>query len=75
VIGGPRICYSCSGCDLTFDWDTDEPSAALEIKTIGSRYCEGCVDKEAQANGVPIEQVQIWRSRRRARTAAKRGAL
>ncbi len=56
--------FNCSGCDSDFDWVTELPVIGVyEIKTIGSRYCHGCIDKEAAAHGISVEHVIDMRRR------------
>jgi hypothetical protein len=47
----------CWGCETPIDPDV------AEVKTIGSRYCGGCVDKEAAVHGLPVGQITEKRSR------------
>lgn len=65
---GPRrpIAFGCAGCDGTFCWGCETPldSTVAEVKTIGSRYCWGCVDKEAAALGLTYEQINRRRAQR-----------
>ena len=56
--------FNCAGCDRDFCWDSELPLVgAVMIKTIGSRYCFGCIDKEMAAHGLSREQVIAMRSR------------
>lgn len=58
--------YSCQGCKVIVDWDTDEPTSDIdtEWKTIGGRYCVRCIPLEAAANGLTVGQIIDDRRRR-----------
>lgn len=60
----PRTAYSCASCsrDFCFVCDASMPDAQ-QVKTIGSRYCDGCVDAEAEAHGLPISVVRSMRAK------------
>lgn len=58
------IGFCCAGCNRDFDWDSEIPLVgAYETKTIGSRYCVGCIDKEADTHGLPRDRVIEMRKR------------
>lgn len=60
------IGFQCAHCDLFFDWDSglQIDSNNAEIKTIGSKFCVGCIDHEVAAHGMSRERVLEMRKRR-----------
>jgi hypothetical protein len=58
--------FECAGCDRLFCWGCYRELAGRdhEIKTIGSRYCNGCGDAEAAAHGLTVETVRAARAGR-----------
>lgn len=66
--------FMCAGCNGVFEWVTEAPADpdTAEIKTIGGRFCVGCIDKECEANGLPLHLIMELRARR-ARQRAHEG--
>ncbi len=59
-----RKAFCCAGCGGDFDWTSELPvSGVYELKTIGSRYCVGCIDTEVVAHGVSKERIIEMRRR------------
>jgi len=58
--------FQCANCTALFCWGCDQPVTGddVVIKTIGSRYCEGCVGAEAVAHGLPVETIRGIRAKR-----------
>ena len=56
--------FSCQHCHRVCDWETREPVASDDWKTIGHRYCnaEECIQAEEKAHGLPRERLP-WRNR------------
>jgi len=63
-----RSYFSCQRCDRICDWTTRDPvadqAADVEVKSIGSRYCNAseCIEAEAKAHGLPIERILAMRA-------------
>jgi len=38
---------------------------SVPIKTIGSKFCVGCVDREAELNGISLDAMIALRKQRR----------
>ncbi|HKP06814.1 MAG TPA: putative molybdenum carrier protein [Microbacterium sp.] len=56
--------YSCANCDRSFCWDCEFPVGdEVEIKTIGSRYCAGCIEADAAAQGLTVDAIREQRLR------------
>jgi len=58
--------YLCTGCSRPFCIGCDRAVDAAAEATPAPRYCEGCIELEATANGLPVETIRAARSRRRA---------
>lgn len=58
--------FACQHCNRVFDWTTRKiviVDESTEVKSIGNRYCnaEECMVTEAEACGVPVEQLHRGR--------------
>lgn len=61
--------YRCQGCGVDFCWtcETDLKTElgaddVYAIKTIANRFCEGCIELEAKAHGLPVDQIIMYRA-------------
>lgn len=61
------IGYICAGCEHPFCWGCDRTlDTDHELKEPPvPRYCDGCADAEADANGLTAETVRAVRARRK----------
>lgn len=61
--------FQCAGCGKLYCWHCEASASDdgdVEIKTIGSRYCNGCLAAEAADNGVPVDRMRRIRDARAA---------
>jgi len=57
--------FQCAHCNRICDWNKREPAVRvegrdLEVKTVGSRFCNAprCLEADSVANGLPMERIR-----------------
>lgn len=70
------LCQSCDApCCMTCDAPVDADPGEIVIKTIGNRFCNGCIEAEARVNGLSIERTTDRRESARSERIAEYNEL